>query len=141
MPLPPSTIENYSGPVVHDWILVVDDDAPIRQLLTHALKSETMDVVTAEDGNRALGQLDERSTAPLMAIIDVLMPGMDGLTLARKLLARLPRTKIVLMSGHLNEASWWPTDLREITFLPKPFRIAELKDMVASVRAERLGQR
>lgn len=44
----------------------------------------------------------------LLVLTDVLMPGMDGLTLARKLQPQLKRGKIALMSGHLSDSSWWP---------------------------------
>jgi FixJ family two-component response regulator len=61
---------------------------------------------------------------------------MDGLTLARKLHARLTRSKIVIMSGHLTDASWWPADLRDLVFIAKPFRMTDLKPLVEAARAD-----
>lgn len=124
-----------------DWLLVVDDDEPICTLIMNALSSEALEVVTANDGRTALQTLEQRVTEPLVVLVDVLMPGMDGLTLTRKLCARLTRSKIIVMSGHLSDASWWPADLREITFLPKPFRMAELTELVDAARAEFRGKR
>jgi hypothetical protein len=57
------------------------------------------------------------------------------MTLARKLLTRLTRSKIALMSGHLSDVSWWPADLREVAFLAKPFRIADLTALAETARA------
>jgi len=120
-----------------EWLLVVDDEARICEFLTIGLKSGVLEVVSAFDGPSALRVLAERKTDPLMVVMDVLMPGgVDGLTLARKLRARLPRTKIVLMSGHLSVDSWWPVDLRDVSFLAKPFRIAEVVELVGAARGE-----
>ena len=127
--------------LVRDWLLVVDDDEPIGEMLCTALGSETLEVVFVREGQAALEVLAERATEPLLVITDVLMPGMDGLTLARKLGARLKHSKIVVMSGHLTDASCWPADLREITFLTKPFRIAELGELVEAARAEARDRR
>ena len=41
--------------------------------------------------------------------------------LTRRMLAKIPKLKVILISGHLMDLSWWPTDLREICFLTKPF--------------------
>lgn len=121
-----------------DWVLVVDDDQPLRELVGEQLTSLDLDVIGASNGEGALLVVDRQPQPPLLAMVDVLMPGMDGLTLARKLTARLKgRTKIAIISGHLNDASFWPVDLRELTFLPKPFRLADLMALVADARAER----
>jgi len=120
--------------LARDWLLVVDDDEPIGSMLDAAFGSATLEVVFARSGRAALEELSARATEPLLVITDVLMPGMDGLTLARKLGARLRRSKIVVMSGHLTDASCWPADLREITFLKKPFRVAELEELIAASR-------
>ncbi len=125
---------------LRDWLLVVDDDEPICVLIKDALSSDALEVVTTNDGHTALQALDHRDTEPLVAVVDVLMPGMDGLTLARKLCARLKRSKIIVISGHLSNDSWWPVDLREITFLTKPFRLAELSELIDAARAEFRGE-
>ncbi len=72
-----------------------------------------------------------------MIVLDVLMPGgMDGLALARMLKGRQRRSKIVLISGHLSDASWWPADLRDMAFLEKPFRLARLVELLDAARSE-----
>lgn len=108
------------------WILVVDDEPAMREMLSALLMPEGLDVVMAADGETALRELEQRPE-PLLVLTDVLMRQMDGLTLARKLAAKLKRSKIVVMSGHLTDTSWWPTDLREVAFIAKPFRRADLQ--------------
>lgn len=115
--------------------MVVDDDAPIRTIVAKFLEETRVEVVGAESGAAALELLDQRKSEPVLVLVDVLMPGMDGLTLARKLRARLKCSTIVIMSGHMTDLSWWPVDLREIPFLAKPFRLAELVAIVTSAQS------
>lgn len=119
-----------------DWVLVVDDDQPMHELIATALGIDGMEVVTASNSDEAFQAMDRHSVEPMLVLTDVLMPGMDGLTLARKLKTRLKLAKIVIMSGHLADVSWWPADLRDLTFLSKPFRMAELAALIESARAE-----
>ena len=120
----------------HHWILVVDDEATVGHMIEQALATERLEVVHAKNGSDALRVIEQRATEPLLVLLDVLMPGMDGLTLARKVSPRLHRSKIVIISGHLTDLSWWPADLRELVFLAKPFRIHELNTLVAIARKE-----
>lgn len=119
------------------WVLIVDDDAPICTIMKEFLTDSGLEAVTAEGGKQALAVLDERSTEPLVAFVDVLMPGMDGLTLARRLRSRFRQAKIVIISGHLSDLSWWPEDLREVEFLAKPFRQAAVLEKVEAARRAR----
>ncbi len=120
----------------HHWILVVDDEAAMGDLLTEVLSLEGLRVVAARDGATALQLLAQAEIEPLLVLTDVLMPGMDGLTLARKLQPQLKRGKIALMSGHLSDSSWWPADLRECAFLAKPFQLTELQALIHEARLE-----
>jgi DNA-binding NtrC family response regulator len=138
--LMPSTAQTSAAVRPREWILVVDDEASMLELLKGGLESDQLEVVSASNGQSALRMLAERATDPLLVMMDVLMPGgVDGLTLARKLQDRLRRTKIALMSGHLNDDSWWPADLREVAFLAKPFRMAQVAELVEGARIEFRG--
>lgn len=118
------------------WVLVVDDEESMRRVIIEVLSLQGLRGVSAEDGEAALRALDANASEPLVVISDVLMPGMDGLTLARKLRGRLKRSTIVLMSGHLADTSWWPADLRELQFLAKPFQLSALNALVHAARLE-----
>jgi len=119
-----------------EWVLVVDDDKPMHDLILTALSTDGLEVITANNGDEAFKALERHANEPMLVLTDVLMPGMDGLTLARKLKARLKHGKIVVMSGHLADVSWWPADLRDLAFLAKPFRMAELAALVENARTE-----
>jgi len=78
-------------------ILVVDDDAPIRRMLERTLTAEGYQVVTAADGGAALATI-ERSV-PDLVVLDVAMPGMDGLAVCRRARARGLATPILLLTA------------------------------------------
>ena len=66
-----------------DSILVVDDDAPVRRMLERTLAAEGYAVVAVADGGSALAQAS--GARPDAIVLDVAMPGMDGLAVARRL--------------------------------------------------------
>jgi len=119
-----------------EWILVIDDDQQMRQMVTECLAAEDVEVVGARNAAEAMQILEGRKSGePVVTLVDVLMPGTDGLTLARKLQDRFKRGTIVVMSGHMTDMSWWPVELREVRFLSKPFRLVELMELVVAARA------
>jgi two-component system response regulator MprA len=64
-------------------VLIVEDDAPVRRMLSRSLEAEGFDISSAADGGRALAAA-ERST-PDLVVLDVAMPGLDGLAVCRRL--------------------------------------------------------
>ncbi len=117
-----------------DWVLVVDDEESIRQVMVGFLRETGVEVVDAVDAASALVILGKRPTEPLIVFVDVVMPGMDGLTLSRKLRTTLKTARVVLMSGQTSRKSWWPADLRELPFLDKPFRHSEIMALLREAR-------
>ncbi|MCK4514122.1 MAG: response regulator, partial [Spirochaetaceae bacterium] len=78
-------------------LLVVDDDDLIRDLLAHALKGHHYEVVTTENADDALAAM---GNSPFeLALVDIQMPGEDGLALLPKILEISPDTAVVMMSG------------------------------------------
>jgi len=131
---PPHPAFGLSSPA--PWILLVDDEPAMRQLIETVLESQHLTVRAAEGATAAMAVLNSAPTPPALLICDVLMPGVDGLELTRRMLARLPKLKVILISGHLVELSWWPTDLREIRFLTKPFSNDQLIEAVKQALAD-----
>jgi CheY-like chemotaxis protein len=112
-------------------ILVVDDDASIRETIRIALTSAGMDVVAVDCGERAIETMS--SAAFDCAIVDLMMPGMDGLETVQALRANAPGLPAVLISGALMRADPHAPDflsmgcrLPGVTRLAKPFTLAEL---------------
>jgi two-component system, cell cycle sensor histidine kinase and response regulator CckA len=113
------------------WILAVDDEPSMRMLMEVILRGQGWTVVSADGGNAALELLKVTAQPPAVVICDVLMPGIDGLDLVRRMCARIPELNVIFISGRLSDVSWWPTDLREHRFLAKPF---EKSQLVGAVR-------
>ena len=83
-------------------VLVVDDDEGIRQFAARALASGGYEVETARDGQDALRSIEARPPFDLF-IIDVMMPGMRGDELARRLHDRDPATKVLYFTGYADQ--------------------------------------
>ena len=134
--MPSAESEESKAAATPHWVLVVDDEAGIYRIIAEALAAEKLEVVHAKNAKDALQVVEQRKTEPLLVLLDVLMPGMDGLTLARKLGSRLKHSKIAIMSGHMTDLSWWPDDLREVVFLAKPFRVHDVMSLLDTARSE-----
>ncbi|TWT40593.1 Cyclic di-GMP phosphodiesterase response regulator RpfG [Phycisphaerae bacterium RAS1] len=85
-------------------VLVVDDDASSRRLLRRLLERDGFEVIEANDGEQALAAARER--APHVIVMDVDMPGMDGIECTRRLKAdpALCACPVIIVSGHSDDA-------------------------------------
>ncbi|MDB6168797.1 MAG: hybrid sensor histidine kinase/response regulator [Verrucomicrobia bacterium] len=108
------------------WILVVDDDLMVREMIETVLADSGWTVKLADGAASALKQVAEAPAPPALMICDVLMPKTDGLELTRRMLARVPDLKVVLISGHLEDTAWFPGDFNRLPLLRKPFKNQEL---------------
>ncbi|MDO8419648.1 MAG: response regulator, partial [Rubrivivax sp.] len=84
-----------------DRIVVVDDDARIRDLLRRYLSQEGFDVLLAEDA-RALNRVLTRETVDLI-VLDLMMPGEDGLSICRRLRAANDKTPIIMLTAKVED--------------------------------------
>jgi two-component system sensor histidine kinase/response regulator len=110
-------------------ILIADDDPACRQLLEETLARWGYEVVVSRDGNEALEKL-HADGAPQLAILDWLMPGMDGLEVCRKVRQEMPEpyTYIILLtSQHLDVDLVSGMDAGADDYITKPFKIDELR--------------
>jgi len=118
-------------------ILLVEDEATVRAVAERALVRKGYRVVTAANGVEALERMAEESNIDLL-ISDVVMPEMDGPTLAGKVREAHPAMPIVLMSGYAEEQLRREISVPGFAFLPKPFSVQQLANAVqdALVRAQ-----
>jgi excisionase family DNA binding protein len=116
-------------------ILVVDDEAGIRELLSKTLALAEYEVDLAPGGQEALERL--RGFHYDLLITDLKMPGVDGLTLIREAHRFLPQLPIIIITGFSTEASAIEAiNLGVNGYLTKPFRVPK----VLSVAAKALGE-
>lgn len=100
-------------------ILVVDDEAPIRETLKEILEYESFEVSTADNGDRAW-QLIQKNDFDVI-LCDVKMPGIDGMELLEKVQALKPEIPMVMISGHGNvEMAIDSTKKGAYDFITKP---------------------
>jgi DNA-binding NtrC family response regulator len=117
-------------------ILVVDDDINELRALLIGLQLEGFEVRGVSSGEEALETLSERHYD--LALLDLMMPEMNGLKLARSIRSAHPDTTAVLMSAyHLSPVQLARADTGAVGFVPKPFRFDELVGFIRT----KLGQR
>jgi two-component system, OmpR family, response regulator MprA len=113
-------------------ILVVDDERAVRESLRRALELEGYEIELAEDGARALQRL-EAETEPDAVVLDVLMPGVDGLEVSRTLRRKGSKVPILMLTARTQvEDRVEGLDAGADDYLTKPFALEEL---LARVRA------
>jgi two-component system phosphate regulon response regulator OmpR len=119
-----------------DKILVVDDDARIRDLLRRYLTQEGFEVILAEDG-KALNRLMLRETADLI-VLDLMMPGEDGLSICRRLRAANDRTPIIMLTAKGEDVDRIVgLEVGADDYLGKPFNPRELLARISAVLRRR----
>lgn len=114
--------------MVQPCVLVIEDDATLVRIITDLLTDEGYRVRTGSNGQGlALAMLEP----PDLILLDLFMPGMDGMTVRRHLLEFEPTAAIpvVLMTAQANSRKWG-RDLQCQAQLDKPFLLQELLDTV-----------
>ncbi|HEY3481798.1 MAG TPA: response regulator [Streptomyces sp.] len=114
-----------------ETILVVDDEAQVRNLARDILVGAGYRVLEAEDGESALRIAEEHSGAIHVVLTDVMMPGINGKQLGDRLLALYPDIKTIFMSGRAAEVISDAGVLIPVdAFVAKPFTVERLLNKV-----------
>jgi two-component system response regulator MprA len=112
-------------------VLVVDDEHAVRNALRRAFTLAGYDVTLAEDGPRALTLL--AASAPDVVVLDVLMPGVDGLEVCRRMRAAGDRTPVLMLTARETVADRVAgLDAGADDYVVKPF---DLDELLARMRA------
>ena len=119
-------------------ILIVDDDPNLLVILAEQLRADGYDVVTARDGDEALRRL--RQSWPDLLVIDMLMPRMDGLTLAREIKSQADLPIIVLSAVGAGDSKAEVLEEVAEDYVTKPYHYPELRARITRV-LRRLGDK
>lgn len=122
-------------------ILIVDDEAPLRFLLSKQLTRAGFEVVAAADGEAALAAVDESIAA---VVLDVVMPGMDGFEVCRRLKAdpRVADIPVIFLSASFSgDFRRRAFRLGGADFLAKPFQTEELPAYLHALLGDAAGDR
>jgi len=117
-------------------ILMVDDEPMVREVATLALQGEGFGVVTARDGREALHVIDSRDDIAAV-ILDLSLPDVSGEEMVSSIRRRRPGIPVILSSGHHEPIV--TSGLREgtATFLPKPWTVSQLLEVVGQALESR----
>ncbi|HQY07333.1 MAG: two-component system response regulator OmpR [Burkholderiales bacterium] len=119
-----------------DRIAVVDDDARIRDLLRRYLTQEGFEVLLAED-SKALNRILTRETVDLI-VLDLMLPGEDGLSICRRLRAANDITPIIMLTAKVEDVDRIVgLEVGADDYLPKPFNPRELLARIHAVLRRR----
>ena len=120
-------------------VLVVEDDATIRETVAYNLQRDGHEVVTAEDGIAGLDLARERQ--PDLVVLDVMLPRMSGLDVCRILREESPMPILMLTARDAEADVVQGLDLGADEYVTKPFSMRELRARVTSLlRRDRLSR-
>lgn len=113
-------------------LLIVDDEKNIRYTLLQALESLEIDVDTAVNGEEALEKINNKQYS--LILLDLKMPGMNGMEVLRHVSRHHPETRIIIISAHGTiDSAVEAMKLGAVDFLQKPFAPMEIRDTIAKV--------
>jgi len=114
-------------------ILVVDDETPIRDVLSASLRDEGYQVTVAADGAAGIAAINE--TRPNIVLLDIWMPGeLDGLEVLRRAKQNNPGVQFIMMSGHGTiETAVKATKLGAWDFVEKPLSIDKISILISNI--------
>jgi two-component system cell cycle sensor histidine kinase/response regulator CckA len=111
-------------------ILVIEDEAGVRNIAVTVLRSRGYEVEEAEDGEEALEIINAKPGHFDLVISDVVMPGMNGPTLIKQAREKLGHARVIFISGYAEQELAKQLDDRAVSFLPKPFSVRQLSELV-----------
>lgn len=112
-------------------ILVVDDSRLARDMVSSVITSLQPDwtILTAPSGDDALEKVAD--DAPIAAVVDYNMPGMDGLTLAGRLRERFPQMPIGILTANVQDALRKKAEALGCRFIPKPITTDKIRSFLS----------
>lgn len=120
-------------------ILIIDDEAPIREVLSESLRDDGYEVMTAADGPSGLAVL--KTFQPDICFLDIWMPKMDGLEVLSQAVPLHPQTSFVMISGHGTiETAVKSTKIGAWDFIEKPLSLDKVSiaiDHIVKLKGER----
>lgn len=107
-------------------VLLVDDEVPFVETMTKRLSKRNLHVLTAYNGPQAMEEL-EKNTNVDVVILDVKMPGMDGIETLREIKKNIPLVEVIMLTGHATvESAIEGMKLGAFDYLMKPCDIEQL---------------
>ena len=118
-------------------VLLVDDEVEFLDTLSERMRARGMNVVTSSTSSEALKKVEKESYDVI--ILDLMMPGVDGLETLKVLKEKNPDLQIILLTGHATvEKGIEAMKLGAMDFLEKPADISKLTEKIKKAQAKRM---
>ncbi len=117
-------------------LLIVDDEEDLVTFLAHRLRKRDIDVTMALSGAEAISAASELKFH--VAIVDLKMPDLDGITVMEELKSSQPFLEVLMLTGHgSHDSAWEAGRLQAFRYLLKPFDFDELYDLILAAAQQR----
>jgi two-component system, cell cycle sensor histidine kinase and response regulator CckA len=111
-------------------VLLAEDESGLRELLRSAIASWGYNVLAAESGRRCLAIISNQAKKIDFVVLDIVLPDLNGVEIARALNKQRPRTKCLLVSGYAEPPLESFVHLSNTRFMGKPFSLHELRVVI-----------
>jgi len=120
-------------------VLIVDDEDDFREAIIKRLRARKVDVEGADSGQKALDMLTNEDFD--VVVLDVKMPGMDGIETLRELKLKKPLVEVIMLTGHASvESGIQGMQLGAFDYVMKPVALDDLMDKLRQAHERRLIQ-
>ena len=120
-----------------DKVLIVDDEKDFLDLISERLKARDMNVSTATRGEDAISLIDKESYDAV--VLDLQMPGMDGLEALKRIKEKNPDVQVILLTGHATvEKGVEAMKLGAMDLIEKPADLPTIIDRIKRAKAEKI---
>lgn len=122
--------------MAHERVLLVDDEKDFTEILAERLRNREMDVDTADSGVKAIEMVDNKYYDAI--ILDLAMPGIDGLETLKRILSESPDQQVIFLTGYASVPKSVEAIKRgAVEFLEKPANINQLVEMVRNAQLKK----
>ncbi len=120
-------------------ILIVDDEDDFREAIIKRLRARKVDIEGANSGSKALEMLNEKDFD--VVVLDVKMPGMDGIETLREIKLKKPLIEVIMLTGHASvESGIQGMQLGAFDYVMKPVALDDLMDKLRQAYERRSVQ-
>ena len=112
-------------------LLIVDDEIDVREFAANFFRKRKIDVTTAENGEEALESIEKQK--PNLVLLDIKMPGIDGIETLRRLRETNKDTKVIMVTGKKQDDEGIGDQCKQlgiIDYIHKPLELGELERVV-----------